>query len=85
VTVPGYGDPEVVVQECRLDLDTGECMPWDVVDRRPLVSRTFGGGFPDPEAVLEDFGWRVLPDDLPEGGWDTADYGGVALVEPIDI
>jgi hypothetical protein len=93
VTVEGYGDPEIIVEVCRHNPATDDCEaaypvdrhPLSGVERRPLSGGPWRGRESDPTAVLEDFGWRVRPDDLPEGGWDTTDYGAVALVDPIDL
>jgi hypothetical protein len=81
-----YGEPEIIIFRDKFDANTEMWDPHEVIDRAAwpydgLIDDEWV--LADPDEVLADMGWRAIPSDSINGGWDTQDFGAAAIVEPI--
>jgi hypothetical protein len=82
-----YGEPEIIIFREKYDADNTSWDPHEIVQRGPWPYEELDGGeqvLADADDVLAEMGWRTIPADTINGGWDPADFGAVAVVEPRD-
>jgi len=80
-----FGDPEIIIFRDIFIDEAGTWEPHEIVQRERWGYELLSDDtevMADADDVLRQMGWRTIPDDSINGGWDPTDFGAVAVVEP---
>jgi hypothetical protein len=82
-----YGTPEIIIFRDKWNADAEWWENDEIIRRAIWPYEELNGGeqvLADADDVLAEMGWRTIPADTINGGWDPADFGAVAVIEPRD-